>query len=105
MEGYLPPKTISYCVNSVLADLDETSKRHGEALADCPNGCGKWQVRYDGKRQQSDPYQVRSKASKPVTKSARMSQEGIAAIEAMFGSFQAFVDNVSLLCITRQYIH
>ena len=28
MEGYLPPKTISYCVNSVLADLDETSKRH-----------------------------------------------------------------------------
>ena len=59
----------------------------------------------DGKRQQSEPYQVRSKASKPVTKSARMSKERIAAIEAVFGSFQGFVDNVSLLCITRQHKH
>ena len=81
------------------------SKRHGEALADCPNGCGKWQVRYNGKQQQSEPYQVRHKAGKPVTKSARMSEERIAEIEAVFGSFQGFVDNVSLLCITRQHKH
>ena len=38
-------------------------------------------------------------------KSARMSEERIVAIEAIFGSFQAFVDNVSLLCITQQYKH
>ena len=38
-------------------------------------------------------------------KSARMSEERIAEIEAVFGSFQEFVDNVSLLCITRQYKH
>ena len=81
------------------------SKRHGEAPADCPNGHGKWQVRYDGKRQQSEPYQVRLRAQKPVTKSARMSEERIAEIEAIFGSFQEFVDNVNLLCNTQQYKH
>ena len=81
------------------------SKRHGEALADCPNGCGKWQVRYEGNRQQSEPYQVRRKAQKTVTKSARMSKERIAEIESIFGSLQKFVDNVNLLCITRQYKH
>lgn len=81
------------------------SKRKGEALADCPNGCGKWQVRYDGKRQQSEPYQVRRRANKPVTKSARMSEERIAAIEAIFGSFQNFVDSASLFSITQRYKH
>ena len=81
------------------------SRRQGEALADCPNGCGKWQVRYNGKQQQSEPYQVRLRAQKTVTKSARMSKERIAEIESIFGSFQKFVDNVNLLCITRQYKH
>ena len=75
-----------------------------EALAECPNGCGKFGLRYFDGRPTSAPYQVRGRARKTKSCSARTEPERYAAIVALWGGFQAFVDNVNILpCVTQQY--
>ena len=78
--------------------------RWREALAECSNGCGKFGVRFFNKHPTCDPYQVRESAKKTKSCSARTDPERYAEIIALWGSFQAFVDNVSILpCNTQQY--
>lgn len=76
--------------------------RFSEALADCPNGCGCWQVRYWNGRPSSDPYQVKPRARKPKRGSWRLSEDRFAAIKAVYGSVQAFLDNAPLVCMSLQ---
>lgn len=83
--------------------------RHTEALADCP-ACGeKWQIRYFNGRQSSAPYQVKPKAEKTESVSARSTKERKAAIIAVYGSVQKFYDtaplvSIPLVCNTMQLI-
>lgn len=75
-----------------------------EALAECPNGCGMWQVRYWKGRQTSEPYQVRPAKEKAERGSYRISAERKAAIVALWGSVQNYLDrgSVYLLGMTVQ---
>lgn len=78
--------------------------RWREALALCESGCGKWAVRYFDGARTCEPYQVRAKGRKTKTCTARTNPERYAAIIALWGSFQAFVDQVNVLpCVTQQY--
>ena len=81
------------------------SNRHpakSEALAECP-ACGeKWQIRYWNGRPTSEPYQVKSKAEKTERGSWRMSAKRRAAIVAIYGSIQSFLDNAPLVCMSLQ---
>lgn len=80
------------------------ASRWREALAMCENGCGKWAVRYFDGQRTCEPYQVRAKARKTKTCTARTDPQRYAAIIALWGSFQNFVDQVNVLpCITQQY--
>jgi len=79
--------------------------KFSEALADCPNGCGCWQVRYFNGRQSSEPYQIKPKAQKQKRGSWRLSDNRAAAIAAMYGSVQAFLDDAPLVCMSMQLIH
>ncbi len=82
----------------------EKASRWREALADCPNGCGKYAQRYFDGEPTSEPYQVRAKATKTAHCSAKAKPERKAAIIALWGSFQNFVDNVNILPgVTQQY--
>lgn len=78
------------------------SKRQGEALADCPRGCGKWQIRYFDGKPSSEPYQVKPKAQKLKRGSWRLSEGRAAAIAAVYGSVQAFLDDAPLVCMSLQ---
>jgi len=81
------------------------SKRYpakSEALAECTNGHGYFQVRYWNGRQTSEPYQVATK-EKDVSGSYRLKRERKAAIVAQWGSVQNYLDFGSLLpCNTVQ---
>lgn len=77
---------------------------HSEALADCPRGCGCWQIRYWNRRASSDPYQVKSTAQKKKRGSWRLSESRAAAISAMYGSVQEFLDRAPLVCMSLQLI-
>ena len=83
----------------------EWSKRlpaKSEALAVCV-GCGeKWQVRYWNGKPTSLPYQV-GRCRKPVRGSYRITRERVAAIAAMWGSVQEFLDYAPLVCMSVQY--
>jgi hypothetical protein len=70
--------------------------RDAEALAECPSGCGKFQVRYFDGVPTSEPYQVRTKAIKTKSVSARIEQSRYDEIIARYGSFQKFVDSADL---------
>ena len=75
-----------------------------EALADCPAECGKFAQRYFNGEPTSEPYQIRARARKTKQCSAKAEPERYAAIIALWGSFQSFVDNVNILPgITQQY--
>jgi len=71
-----------------------------EALAECSNGCGKWQIRYWNGKQTSDPYQV-AKTEKPCRGSYRIKKARAAAIVAIWGSVQNFLDNGSVTGLPR----
>ena len=82
----------------------DKKSRWQEALALCPNGCGKLGVRYFDGVPTCDPYQVRSAAKKTKSCSARTEPDRYFEIVALWGSFQSFVDNVNILpCNTQQY--
>jgi len=72
-----------------------------EALGDCRN-CGKVQVRFWNGKQASEPYQCRT-GDKTESMSARATEKRKAAIIAIYGSFQNFVDTVPLISITKLY--
>jgi len=77
-----------------------------EALAECPQGCGMWQIRYYQGKPTSEPYQVRGKGQRKRAGSYRLAESRRAAIVAQWGSVQNFLDCapvISLPCIARQY--
>ena len=76
-----------------------------EALAECPGCGGKWQIRYWQGRPTSEPYQVRQKAVKTAAVNGRTTQERKAAIIAVYGSVQKFIDTAPLVCIALQLKH
>jgi hypothetical protein len=77
--------------------------KYSEALADCPVCGGRWQVRYFGGVQSSEPYQVRGTARKKCAGSYRVTPERMAMIMSVWGSVQEFLDNAPVvLCNTRQ---
>jgi len=71
-----------------------------EALAVCPQCGEKYQLRYWQGRQTSEPYQVRRRAEKVARGSYRMTAERAAAIVALYGSVQAFLERAPLVCMT-----
>lgn len=75
-----------------------------EALAICPAGCGKFQVRYFQGQPTSEPYQVR-RTQKPCRGSYRITAKRRAAIVAVWGSVQNFLDYapVVLISMSKQY--
>lgn len=73
-----------------------------EALAVC-TVCGElWQIRYFCGRQCSEPYQVKQKARKIKRGSYRAEESREAAIVAMWGSVQYFIDHAPLVCMSLQ---
>ena len=79
-----------------------TTSRWREALADCVT-CGKFAVLYFDGVATCEPYQVRGKARKTKTRTARIEPSRDAAIIALFGSFQNFVDTANItMCNTQQ---
>jgi hypothetical protein len=62
-----------------------------EALAICPEGCGRFQIRYWQGQPTSEPYQIR-KVEKPCRGSYRLSRERKAEIVAQWGSVQNYLD-------------
>lgn len=78
--------------------------RWQEALAFCPAGCGKFAQRYFDGEPTCEPYQVRAKGRKTRQCSAKTDPDRYAAIVALWGSFQNFVDQVNILPgVTQQY--
>jgi hypothetical protein len=77
--------------------------KFSEALADCPGGCGCWQIRYFDGKQASEPYQVKRKSKKAKRGSWRLSDERKAAIVSIYGSVQEFLDHAPLVCMSQQY--
>lgn len=74
-----------------------------EALAECPQGCGMWQIRYYEGKPTSEPYQVRVREKKHAG-SYRLSSSRKAAIVALWGSVQKFLDYAPVQPrITQQY--
>ena len=61
-----------------------------------------WQIRYYQGKPTSEPYQVRQAAKKTRSGSYRTYPEREAAIIALWGSVQHFIDSAPLVCITRQ---
>lgn len=76
--------------------------RWREALAKCPKGCGKFGIRYFDGRPTSEPYQVKKPAQKTERGSWRLSPERVAAIVAIHGSIQEFLDRSPLVCMSLQ---
>ena len=97
-----------YCKCGNALNFREWSKRlppKSEALADCP-ACGeKWQIRYWNGLPTSEPYQVKSRARKTERGSWRLSEQRKAAITAIYGGVQEFLDNAPLVCMPVQLIH
>lgn len=76
--------------------------KQSEALAVC-DGCGQlWQIRYYKGVRTSDPYQVRQPGQKLERGSYRVKRGRKAAIEAMYGSVQFFIDYSPLVCMSLQ---
>ncbi len=73
-----------------------------EALADCPQGCGKFGLRYFGGKPHSEVYQVSKPAEKTVSGSYRLKPEHKDAICAVYGSVQSALDSLGQVCITEQ---
>lgn len=84
------------------------SKRYpekSEALAVCPAGCGKFQIRYCKGKPTTEPYQVR-KCEKNCRGSYRLSEKRQIKIIALWGSVQNYLDNsVVQIGMTQQYKH
>lgn len=88
--------------NSPLS-FRQWSKRNGEALAFC-NTCGeKWQVRMDKNLPTCEPYQVKQPAKKTARGSYKLEEERMAAIKAIYGSVQNFLDTCPLVSMPLQY--
>jgi hypothetical protein len=79
--------------------------KFSEALADCPDGCGCWQIRYFDGKPTSEPYQIKTKAQKRKRGSWRLSDERKAAIVAIYGGVQEFLDCAPLVCMSLQIKH
>lgn len=73
-----------------------------EALADCLICNERYQIRFWRGRQTSEPYQVKSKALKTESINGRAEPNRKAAIIAIYGSVQHFIDTVPLVCIALQ---
>lgn len=87
----------------------EWSKRWGkqslwrEALADCKTpGCGKWAVRYFDGKQTCEPYQVKPPAKKTKRGSWKLEPCREAAIIAVYGSVQIYLDTGILVGMPLQ---
>ena len=74
-----------------------------EALAKCPLCGAKWQIRYWQGKPSSEPYQVKRKAQKTCRGSYKLNPEREAAIKALFGSVQNFLDTMPLVSMSLQY--
>jgi len=74
-----------------------------EALADCTGCAEKWQIRYWDGKPSSAPYQVSPCKAKARRGSWRLRREREAAIVAMWGSVQNYLDNSPLVCMSMQY--
>jgi len=79
------------------------SKRDGEALADCVPCSEKWQVRLFSGSPTCEPYQVKRPAAKTERGSWRLPPERAAAICAVYGSVQKFLDTQPLVCMSLQH--
>lgn len=73
-----------------------------EALAHCPTGCGKYAIRYFKGIPASEPYQVKPPAKKTARGSYKTTPQRKAAIEAIFGSIQEFIDKGILVGMPLQ---
>lgn len=73
-----------------------------EALADCTGCSEKWQIRYWNGKPSSEPYQVSAKLAKSRRGSWRLSGSREAAIIALWGSVQNYLDNSSLVSMSLQ---
>lgn len=76
--------------------------RWREALAICKNGCGKFGVRFFDGNATCLPYQVKGPAQKTERGSWRLAPERVAAIVALHGSVQQFLDSSPLVCMSLQ---
>ena len=76
--------------------------KHSEALAECSNCGGRWQIRYFNGLQSSEPYQCKNNAQKTKRGSWRLSEGRKAAISALYGSVQEFLDEAPLVCMSLQ---
>lgn len=81
----------------------ERKPAKSEALAVCGK-CGElWQIRFFNGVPTSEPYQVKLPAQKTRRGSWRLAPEREAAIIAIYGSVQNFLDSHPLVCMSLQY--
>ena len=73
-----------------------------EALAECKDH-GYFQIRYWDGVPTSEPYQVKMKSQKTKRGSHRLNENREAAIVALWGSVQNFLDKSPLVCMPVQY--
>ena len=73
-----------------------------EALAECSECGAKWQIRYGEGKPTSSPYRVRGRAEKTKRGSYLLPPIREAAIKAMYGSVQEFLDRAPLVCMSLQ---
>ena len=95
------PETKPACpLCNTLLTFRRWSKRRperSEALADCPNGCGCWQIRYADGHPTSGPYQVSALKAKTVAGSFRITPARLDEIVRVYGSVQSFLDYAPVL--------
>lgn len=75
-----------------------------EALADCQNGCGKYGLRYFEGKPTCEPYQVKPAAKKTIRGSYKLQPNRVAAIVALYGSVQNYLDKGVLVGMPLQSI-
>jgi hypothetical protein len=63
----------------------------------------KWQARFWKGQPTCDPYQVKHPAKKTERGSWRLPPERVAAMCAMYGSVQEYLDKSVLVCMSLQY--
>lgn len=73
-----------------------------EALADCERGCGKFGIRYFDGKPTCEPYQVKPAARKTSRGSWKLPPDRVAAIVALYGSVQKYLDNGVLVGMPLQ---
>lgn len=74
-----------------------------EALADCKQCGEKYQIRYWNGHRTSEPYQVKTTAKKTCRGSYKVHPDRKAAIVALYGSVQNFLDTCPLVSMSLQY--